>query len=81
MKRITGVHAQLFRSAADEKHANMTEKLRISIDNLLWMALMVLQPEAIPDEVLLLQSALPMDQFQKILLRYINMYEDAGDSH
>eukprot|EP00171_Calliarthron_tuberculosum_P002728 IDg2728t1 len=65
-------------NCADEKHANMTGKLRRSIAPFLWVALMGLHPEAIPDEDLLLQSALAMDRFQT-LIRSINMSEDAGD--
>eukprot|EP00171_Calliarthron_tuberculosum_P009026 IDg9026t1 len=62
-----GVYVLPFRATGNERHANMTGKIRRDISPFLWVALLGLQPYATPDGDAILQCALAMDHFQTLI--------------
>eukprot|EP00171_Calliarthron_tuberculosum_P023381 IDg23381t1 len=72
LPRWCGFNVAPFRSGPDERHANMIGKLRRQLTPFLWVAFMGLQPRTRPDNDMILQAALGVNEVQ-IQFRGINL--------
>eukprot|EP00171_Calliarthron_tuberculosum_P001347 IDg1347t1 len=64
LTRQFGINVHPFRTNANDVHSSMTGLLRRTITPFLWVSLLGLQPEAKPNDDVLLRAALLVDKFQ-----------------